>query len=174
MSIAAPEPRHEYYESQRIRLHYAVWGKGNKPPMLLIHGGEDHCRNWDFLAARLLDHSTSMRPTCAAMGTAAGRSAACTACRSSSTVSRCWPARCRSRSGHRPLARGCHRCSTPGTFPDAVSKLVAIEGWGPPVIDAQPAHKRMQHWSRSHARDGAAAAAALRVARRCDKAHARG
>ena len=56
MSKAAPEPRHEYYESQRVRLHYAVWGHGEKPPLLLIHGGEDHCRNWDFMAARLMDH----------------------------------------------------------------------------------------------------------------------
>jgi pimeloyl-ACP methyl ester carboxylesterase len=33
-----------------------------------------------------------------------------------------------------------------GTLPDNVSKLVAIEGWGPPVIEMQPAYKRMQHW----------------------------
>ena len=55
----APEPRHEYFESQRIRMHYAVWGDPpagsahSKPPLLLIHGGQDHCRNWDFVAAQM-------------------------------------------------------------------------------------------------------------------------
>ena len=62
MSVPVPEPRHEYYESQRIRLHYAVWGDGEKPPLLLIHGGQDHCRNWDFVAARLVDSYTLYAP----------------------------------------------------------------------------------------------------------------
>src|SRR5213593_2299071 len=40
------EPRSAYYDSQRIRLHYAVWGDSSQPSLLLIHGGQDHCRNW--------------------------------------------------------------------------------------------------------------------------------
>ena len=62
MTVAVPEPRHEYYESQRIRLHYAVWGDAEKPPLLLIHGGQDHCRNWDFVASRLIDSYTLYAP----------------------------------------------------------------------------------------------------------------
>ena len=27
-------------------------GNREAPPLLLIHGGRDHCRNWDWLAAR--------------------------------------------------------------------------------------------------------------------------
>jgi pimeloyl-ACP methyl ester carboxylesterase len=39
--------------SQRLRLHYADWGNESAPPLILLHGGRDHCRNWDWVAARL-------------------------------------------------------------------------------------------------------------------------
>jgi pimeloyl-ACP methyl ester carboxylesterase len=29
------------------------WGNAGKPPLLLLHGGRDHCRNWDWTAAAL-------------------------------------------------------------------------------------------------------------------------
>lgn len=39
--------------SQRLRLHYADWGNESAPPLILLHGGRDHCRNWDWIAQRL-------------------------------------------------------------------------------------------------------------------------
>jgi pimeloyl-ACP methyl ester carboxylesterase len=30
--------------------------------------------------------------------------------------------------------------------PDRVQKLVSVEGWGPPLQEHRPAHKRMQDW----------------------------
>lgn len=39
--------------SQRLRLHYVDWGNQGAPPLVLVHGGRDHCRNWDFVAERL-------------------------------------------------------------------------------------------------------------------------
>jgi pimeloyl-ACP methyl ester carboxylesterase len=49
------EPEARYYESSRLRLHYAVWGDDSKPPLLLVHGSRDHARSWDFVAQRLTD-----------------------------------------------------------------------------------------------------------------------
>ena len=43
-------PTSHSYFSQRLRLHYVDWGNPDAPPMLLIHGGRDHCRNWDWVA----------------------------------------------------------------------------------------------------------------------------
>ena len=43
-------PTSHSYFSQRLRLHYVDWGNEDAPPMLLIHGGRDHCRNWDWVA----------------------------------------------------------------------------------------------------------------------------
>lgn len=43
-------PTSHTYFSQRLRLHYASWGDRDAPPLLLVHGGRDHCRNWDWVA----------------------------------------------------------------------------------------------------------------------------
>ena len=55
MSNTAPGPTSHTYFSQRLRLHYVDWGQAGKPPLLLLHGGRDHCRNWDWTAAALRD-----------------------------------------------------------------------------------------------------------------------
>ena len=53
MNAAGPTSR--VYFSQRLRLHYVDWGNPSAPPLLLVHGGRDHCRNWDWVAAALRD-----------------------------------------------------------------------------------------------------------------------
>lgn len=46
-------PTSRSFISQRLRLHYADWGNDQKPPLILVHGGRDHCRAWDWVAERL-------------------------------------------------------------------------------------------------------------------------
>lgn len=46
-------PTSHVYFSQRLRLHYVDWGNPDAPPMLMVHGGRDHCRNWDWVAEEL-------------------------------------------------------------------------------------------------------------------------
>ena len=46
-------PTSRIYFSQRLRLHYVDWGNPGAPPLLLVHGGRDHCRNWDWVAVTL-------------------------------------------------------------------------------------------------------------------------
>jgi pimeloyl-ACP methyl ester carboxylesterase len=53
-AISTGPTSHTYY-SQRLRLHYVDWGNPGAPPLLLVHGGRDHCRNWDWVAERLRD-----------------------------------------------------------------------------------------------------------------------
>ena len=53
MSKAGPGPTSRIYFSQRLRLHYVDWGNVGAPPLVLVHGGRDHCRNWDWVAAEL-------------------------------------------------------------------------------------------------------------------------
>ena len=70
-------PTSQSYISQRLRLHYVDWGNAGAPPLILVHGGQDHCRNWDWVAAAICAATTtSSRPTCAAMATAPVRPAA--------------------------------------------------------------------------------------------------
>jgi pimeloyl-ACP methyl ester carboxylesterase len=46
-------PTSSYYVSQRLRLHFVDWGNEEAPPLLLVHGGRDHARNWDWVAREL-------------------------------------------------------------------------------------------------------------------------
>ncbi len=46
-------PTSHTFTSQRLKLHYADWGNADAPPLLLIHGGRDHCRSWDWVAEEL-------------------------------------------------------------------------------------------------------------------------
>jgi len=46
-------PTSHSFISQRLRLHYVDWGNADAPPLVLVHGGQDHCRNWDWVAEDL-------------------------------------------------------------------------------------------------------------------------
>lgn len=46
-------PTSHSFVSQRLRLHYADWGNHGAPLLLLVHGGRDHCRSWDWAAHEL-------------------------------------------------------------------------------------------------------------------------
>jgi pimeloyl-ACP methyl ester carboxylesterase len=50
------EPVSHYYYSHRLKLQLWDWGQDGKPPLLLVHGGLDHARNWDWVARSLRDH----------------------------------------------------------------------------------------------------------------------
>jgi pimeloyl-ACP methyl ester carboxylesterase len=50
------EPVSHYYFSDRLKLQFWDWGQNGKPPLLLVHGGLDHARNWDWVARALRDH----------------------------------------------------------------------------------------------------------------------
>ena len=55
MTGRMPGPTSHTFFSQRLRLHYVDWGNPTRPPLLMLHGGRDHCRNWDWAAAALRD-----------------------------------------------------------------------------------------------------------------------
>ncbi|WP_353218194.1 alpha/beta hydrolase [Sandarakinorhabdus sp.] len=46
-------PTSHSFISQRLRLHYLDWGNPDAPPLLLLHGGRDHARSWDWTAQQL-------------------------------------------------------------------------------------------------------------------------
>ena len=49
------EPWQHFFQSQRLRLSYWVWGDADKPPLLLVHGLRDHSRSWDRIAEAFSD-----------------------------------------------------------------------------------------------------------------------
>jgi pimeloyl-ACP methyl ester carboxylesterase len=51
--MTLPGPTSHSFISQRLRLHYVDWGNPEAPPLILQHGGRDHCRSWDWVAEEL-------------------------------------------------------------------------------------------------------------------------
>ena len=49
----AADPVSGHFISQGLRLHYVEWGGKGVSPLVLVHGGRDHCRSWDPLARAL-------------------------------------------------------------------------------------------------------------------------
>ena len=58
----ASGPTSNSFISQRLKLHYADWGNAEAPPLLLVHGGRDHCRSWDWVAEKLCDRYHIIAP----------------------------------------------------------------------------------------------------------------
>lgn len=58
--LTAPVSRH--FHSHRMRLHYVDWGNDRAPPLILLHGGNDHARSWDDVALRLRDRYRIIAP----------------------------------------------------------------------------------------------------------------
>ncbi len=46
-------PTSNAFISQRLRMNYVDWGNPDAPPLILQHGGRDHCRSWDWVAEAL-------------------------------------------------------------------------------------------------------------------------
>jgi pimeloyl-ACP methyl ester carboxylesterase len=55
-------PTSHTYFSQRLRLNYLDWGNPGAPPLVLVHGGRDHARSWDWVAERLRDRWRIIAP----------------------------------------------------------------------------------------------------------------
>ena len=53
MPAPVPGPTSHVYFSQRLRLHYVDWGNDDAPSLIMLHGGLDHCRSWDWVAQEL-------------------------------------------------------------------------------------------------------------------------
>jgi pimeloyl-ACP methyl ester carboxylesterase len=48
-------PASHSFISQRLKLRYVDWGNPDAPPLILLHGGRDHSRSWDWTAQALRD-----------------------------------------------------------------------------------------------------------------------
>ena len=153
MNDRTPGPTSHTYFSQRLRLHYVDWGNPTRPPLLMIHGGRDHCRNWDWAAAALRDDWHVVAPDLRGHGdsqwspdgsyTMAGFLYDLAQFIHQQQLAPVTIV-AHSLGGHIALRYA-------GLYPDTVKKLIAIEGLGPsPASMAERAKKdiaeRMDAW----------------------------
>jgi pimeloyl-ACP methyl ester carboxylesterase len=50
------EPISHFFYSDRLKLQFWDYGQDSKPALVLVHGGLDHARNWDWVARSLREH----------------------------------------------------------------------------------------------------------------------
>jgi pimeloyl-ACP methyl ester carboxylesterase len=148
-----PGPTSRIYFSQRLRLHYVDWGNPGAPPLLLVHGGQDHCRNWDWVAAQLRHDWHVIAPDLRGHGN------------SEWSADGSYPmlnyvydlAQLIHQQELAPVTIVAHSMGGnialryTGIYPEKVRKLVAIEGLGPsPKIMAEraakPIEQRLEKW----------------------------
>ncbi len=146
-------PTSHTYFSQRLRLHYVDWGNPGAPHLLLVHGGRDHCRNWDWVGEALRERWHVIAPDLRGHGdsqwvTGSNYAMIDYVYDVAQLVhqKKLWPLTIIAHS-----LGGSISLQYAGIYPERVRKLVAIEGLGPPpaMIEARagkPAHARMQEW----------------------------
>lgn len=146
-------PTSHFYFSQRLRLHYVDWGNEGAPPLLLVHGGRDHCRNWDWVAAHYRDRYHVIAPDLRghgdsgwAMGGGYDTAAYLYDLAQIIHQKKLSPVTIISHSLGAGIAL--NYC---GAFPETVAKIVAIEGLGPSPkmlaeFAARPVEGRIRDW----------------------------
>ena len=146
-------PTSNIYFSQRLRLHYVDWGNEGAPPMLLIHGGRDHCRNWDWVAEAFRDDYHVIAPDLRGHGDSQWLLGG-----SYDHVDYVYDiAQLLHQRNHTPVTVIGHSLGGSisllysGLYPETVTKLVSIEGMGPPpeIFEQrinQPVEDRLDAW----------------------------
>ena len=153
--VAEPEllgPTSHYFYSQRLKLHYVDWGNAENPPLLLLHGGRDHCRSWDWVATELRRTFHVVAPDLRGHGDSAWAIGS-----TYSMIDYVLDVAALLKTLERfPISIVAHSLGASvalqyaGIYPDRVHRLVAIEGLGPPHGLTKPVSPsaRMLHWVR--------------------------
>ena len=150
MGDAILGPTSHYYYSQRLKLHYVDWGNPGRPPLLLLHGGRDHARNWDWVAQALRGDYHIIAPDLRGHGDSqwavgGGYATADYVLDVAQLLDalQFFPITI---IGH--SLGGAVALKYTGTYPDRVRTVVAIEGLGlpPHMMRDTPADQRMAEW----------------------------
>lgn len=130
-------------------MHYADWGNDAAPPLILIHGGRDHCRSWDLIARSLRRHYHVLAPDLRGHGdsewTNGGSYSLPEYVYDLARLVRLTGANEAAMVGH--SMGGMIGLAFAGTFPDKVSSLVVLDGVVvSPNTQKAPTHERIAKW----------------------------
>ncbi len=154
-AIRLSGPTSHSFVSQRLKLHYVDWGNRAAPPLILLHGGRDHARNWDWVAEALKDDFHLIAPDLRGHGDSAPSPSG------DYSMSAFLYDLAQLIHGQKlaPVSILAHSLGGAialryaGVYPDRVKRLIAIEGLGPsPKMIAERAsvtvQERLRGWIR--------------------------
>lgn len=148
-----PGPTSHSFVSQRLKLRYVDWGNPGAPPLILLHGGRDHSRSWDWSAEALRTKWHVIAPDLRGHGDSEWSPDG-----DYGTLANLYDlAQLIHQQGLAPVTIVAHSFGGnialryAGTYPENVRRLVAIEGLGPSprmLADrlAKPPGKRLRDW----------------------------
>jgi pimeloyl-ACP methyl ester carboxylesterase len=144
------EPASHFFYSHRLKLQFWDWGSAGKPVLILLHGSRDHARSWDWVARALRDDYHVYAIDLRGHGNSAWAPGALYSIAEHmldltvfADIIKAYPVRIVSHSLGAIVS-----LYWAGTYPEKVSRLVAIEGVGvgPLGTVVPPAHVRMRKW----------------------------
>jgi len=148
------QPQSRFYMSQRLKMHYLVWGDESKPPLILVHGTRDHAHSWDRTAQALVDRYCVYAPDLRGHGDSEWAVGG-----NYSIIDYGLDMHALGEAIGRPpytiIAHslgGGVTLQYAGTFPEKVERIITIEGLGGMVWAERarkPAHVRMREWVES-------------------------
>ena len=136
-----------------MRLHYVDWGNEDAPPLLLVHGGRDHCRNWDWVAEALRDDYHIVAPDLRGHGDSQWMVGG-----TYNSIDYVYDiAQLLHQTRMTPVTIVGHSLGGSislmysGLYPDNVHRLVSIEGMGPPpsmrqAVEGEGPEHKLTHW----------------------------
>jgi pimeloyl-ACP methyl ester carboxylesterase len=146
------EPVSHFFYSHRLKLQFWDWGTEGKPALILVHGGLDHARSWDWVARDLRDDFHIYALDLRGHGNSAWAPGALYSAAEHlldlsalADIVNAFPVQI---IGHSLGA--VVTLLYAGVYPDRVKKIVAIEGLGLPLQAAErPAPERLREWIES-------------------------
>ncbi len=144
------EPISHFFYSHRLKLQFWDWGQEGKPALILVHGGLDHARNWDWVARALREDFHVYALDLRGHGNSAWAPGALYSVAEHvldlsalADVINDFPIYL---IGH--SLGGFIVLQYSGIYPERVKKVVSIEGLGPPPSHRvyRPAAERMREW----------------------------
>jgi pimeloyl-ACP methyl ester carboxylesterase len=143
------EPVSHFFYSDRLKLQFWDWGTEGKPALILVHGGLDHARNWDWVAKALRDDYHIYALDLRGHGNSAWAPGALYSIAEHildvsvlADIINQFPVRI--------IGHSLGAITTllyAGVYPDRVARLVAIEGVGLPLQDGRySAPERIRRW----------------------------
>ena len=135
------------FDAAGLKLNALLHGERTQPPIVLLHGYMDHAHAWDFVAEILAERFFVIAPDFRGFGDSAWDPDGYMLVNYQIDIAALWKSLALTTAAVVGHSMGGNVASQwAGTFPERVSKLVLVEGFGPPNHDIAENPIRTRQW----------------------------